>query len=144
MSSFYITNAKATHIFSAKIPVNPILYILKRLIFWLLTSLLSYQCFEQLGLDIFILECCCTIFTLSTYMPYLTLWDKISPNLAHLDGNSHKKFRSQNFQTILQQILDYFGGALMWCLRNLAEFRQISLKILPYLTDFSPQFMACM
>ena len=27
-------------------------------------------------------------------MPYLTLWDKISQNLAHLEGNSHKKFRS--------------------------------------------------
>ena len=29
-----------------------------------------------------------------TYMPYLTLWDKISQNLAHLEGNSHKKFKS--------------------------------------------------
>ena len=38
-----------------------------------------------------------------TYLPYLTLWDKISQNLAHLEGNSHKI--SQNFQTILQQIL---------------------------------------
>ena len=28
------------------------------------------------------------------YMPYLTLWDKISQNLAHLEGNSHKKFWS--------------------------------------------------
>ena len=27
---------------------------------------------------------------------------------------------------------------------NLTEFYQISLKILVYLTDFSPQFMACM
>ena len=27
---------------------------------------------------------------------------------------------------------------------NLSEFYQISLKILVYLTDFSPQFMACM
>ena len=27
---------------------------------------------------------------------------------------------------------------------NLPEFCQISLKILPYLTDFSPQIMACM
>ena len=26
------------------------------------------------------------------YMPYLTLWDKISQNLAHMEGNSHKKF----------------------------------------------------
>ena len=27
-------------------------------------------------------------------MPYLTLWDKISQKLAHLEGNSHKKFKS--------------------------------------------------
>ena len=29
-----------------------------------------------------------------TYMPYLTLWDKISQNLAHLEANSHKMFKS--------------------------------------------------
>ena len=40
-----------------------------------------------------------------TYMPYLTLWDKISQNLAHLEGNAHKKPISQNLQIILQQIL---------------------------------------
>ena len=39
-------------------------------------------------------------------MPYLTLWDKILQDLAHLEGNSYKKVQiSQNFQTILQQIL---------------------------------------
>ena len=38
-------------------------------------------------------------------MPYLTLWDKISQNLAHLEANFHKIFKSQNFQTILQHIL---------------------------------------
>ena len=27
-------------------------------------------------------------------MPYLTLWDKISQNLAYLEGNSHEKFKS--------------------------------------------------
>ena len=27
-------------------------------------------------------------------MPYLLLWDKISQNLAHVEGNSHKKFKS--------------------------------------------------
>ena len=27
-------------------------------------------------------------------MPYLTLWDEISQNLGHLEGNSHKKFKS--------------------------------------------------
>ena len=41
-----------------------------------------------------------------TYMPYLTLWAKISQNLAHLEASSHKIFQiSQNFQTILQHIL---------------------------------------
>ena len=29
-----------------------------------------------------------------TYMPYLTLWDKISQNLAHLEANSHKIFKT--------------------------------------------------
>ena len=39
-------------------------------------------------------------------MPYLTLWDKISQNLAHLEANSHKIFQiSQIFQTIFQHIL---------------------------------------
>ena len=39
-------------------------------------------------------------------MPYLTLWDKISQDLAHLEASSHKIFQiSQNFQIILQHIL---------------------------------------
>ena len=39
-------------------------------------------------------------------MPYLTLWDKISQNLAHVEAISYKIFQiSQNFQTILQHIL---------------------------------------
>ena len=39
-------------------------------------------------------------------MPYLTLWDKISQIVAHLEPNSHKIFQiSQNSQTILQHIL---------------------------------------
>ena len=33
--------AKATHIFSAKVPVNLILYLLEQLTFWPLTSLLT-------------------------------------------------------------------------------------------------------
>ena len=34
-------------------------------------------------------------------MPYLTLWDKISQNLAYLEANSLKIIQiSQNFQTI--------------------------------------------
>ena len=32
----------------------------------------------------------------------------------------------------------------MFFCKNLTEFYQISLKNLPYPTDFSPQFMACM
>ena len=32
---------------------------------------------------------------------------------------------------------------MIFC-KNLTEFYQISLKNLPYLTDFSPQLMACM
>ena len=35
--------------FSAKIPVNQILYLLEQLTFWPLTSPLSQRCFEQLG-----------------------------------------------------------------------------------------------
>ena len=37
--------------------------------------------------------------------PYLTLWDKISQNLTHLEANSHQIFQIlQNFQAILQHI----------------------------------------
>ena len=32
--------------------------------------------------------------TLYAYMPHLTLWDKISQNLAHLEANSHKITKS--------------------------------------------------
>ena len=40
------------------------------------------------------------------HMPYLTLWDKISQNLAYMEANSQKIFKiSQKFQTILQHIL---------------------------------------
>ena len=110
-----------------------------------------------------------TIEIMETYMPYLTLWDKISQNLAHLESNSHEILHIlQNFQTILQHILwgiehkSHFvvfitsflhlnkGFWLFWGRskvvfeKNLTEFYQISLKDLPYLTDFSPQLMACM
>ena len=36
-----------------------------------------------------------------------------------------------------------FWGVPKWFLWNLTEFYQISLKILVYLTDFSPQSLAC-
>ena len=94
-------------------------------------------------------------------MPYLTLWDKISQNLVPLEANSHKIFQiSQNFQNILQDILWrnkhkshfvvfittflHLNKAFWQFCKNLTEFYQISLKNLPYLTDFSPQLMACM
>ena len=38
-------------------------------------------------------------------MPYLTLWDKISPNFASLEAYSQKIFQiSQNFEMILKDI----------------------------------------
>ena len=43
---------------------------------------------------------------LKSYVQRLTLWDKMSQNLVHLEAISHKIFQiSQNFQTILQHIL---------------------------------------
>ena len=74
------------------------------------------------------------------YMPYLTLWDKISQNLAHLEANSHKIFTSHrifrpSFNTFCEEInlhhtllclsqtsyiiikaYDYFWGASKWFL----------------------------
>ena len=38
----------------------------------------------------------------------------------------------------------YWGKLQSGVKENLIEFCQIFLKILPYLTDFSPQLMACM
>ena len=79
-------------------------------------------------------------------MPYLTVWDTTSQNLAHLEANSHK-----NFQTILKHILwrnkhkSHFGVfitrflhlnkgflTILWKLKsdfckNLTEFDKISL-----------------
>ena len=47
---------------------------------------------------------------LYTYMPYLTLWDKISQNLALLKANSHKIFKSHRIfvpskNTIYKEII---------------------------------------
>ena len=41
-----------------------------------------------------------------TYMPYLTLWDKISQNLAHLEANSHKIIKSHrpSYNTLYEEI----------------------------------------
>ena len=102
-------------------------------------------------------------------MPYLTLWDKIiSQNLANLEANSHKIFKSrrifrQSCNTFYEEInshhtllclsqtsyiiikaFDYFGGSFKVIFVKITEFYQISLKNLPHLTDFSPQLMACM
>ena len=104
-----------------------------------------------------------------SYMPYLALWDKISQNLDHLEANNHKIFQIPlNFQTILQRmlwrnkhkshlvvfitrflhlnkrLLTILGALQSDFCKNLSELYQISRKNLPYLTDFSPQHMACM
>ena len=40
-------------------------------------------------------------------MPYLTLWDKTSKNLAYLEGNAHKKFESHRiFQLFYNRIYE--------------------------------------
>ena len=103
-----------------------------------------------------------------TYMPYLTLWNIISQNLAHLEANSYKIFKSHrifrtSYNTFYEEInihhtllclsqTSYIIKGLLTILlelqsdfcKNLTEFYQISLKNLPHLTDFSPQLMACM
>ena len=89
-------------------------------------------------------------------------------NLAHQEANSHKNFQiSQNFQTILKHTLWrnnhishfvvfitsfihsnegfwQFWGSFKLIFVKISEFYQIFLKNLPYLTNFSPQLMACM
>ena len=62
-----------------------------------------------------------------------------------------KKYKSLTvvvFTSFLQErkkTLNYIGGELQSDVyENLTEFCQISLKILPYLTDLGPQLMACM
>ena len=40
---------------------------------------------------------CKTTSQADPYMPYLTLWDKISQNLTHMEGNSHKKSNLTEF-----------------------------------------------
>ena len=40
-------------------------------------------------------------------MPYLTLWDKISENLAHMEGNSHKDNKSHRmFRTFYNRFYE--------------------------------------
>ena len=94
-------------------------------------------------------------------MPYLTLLDKISQNLALLKGNSHKIFKisqifrpSRNtfykeisinhilvfitsFLTLRKRFLVTVGEFQGSFCENLTEFYQISLKMLVYLTDLS-------
>ena len=79
-------------------------------------------------------------FILLSHMPYLTLWDKISQNLAHLEADSQKIFRSHrifrpSYNTFYEDIsinhtllclsqtsyiiikaFDYFWGASKWFL----------------------------
>ena len=75
---------------------------------------------------------------------------------------SHRIFRS-SYKTFYEEInkyhallclsqasyiqikaFDYFGGLQSDFCKNLTEFYQSSIKNLLYLTDFSPQLMACM
>ena len=82
----------------------------------------------------------CAQWVAMAYMPYLTLWDKISQNLAHLEANSGKIFKSHrifrpSYNTFYEEInihhtllclsltsyiilkaFDYFGGASKWFL----------------------------
>ena len=79
--------------------------------------------------------------------------DKITHTLALLKADSHKIFKSHRIfrpskKTFYKEIIinHTFWGILgefqrVFC-ENLKEFYQTSLKILVYLTDFSPQFMA--
>ena len=57
-------------------------------------------------------------------MPYLTLWDQISQNLAHLA--SYKSFQiSQNFQTVSQHIL--------WRNKRKSHLSLLYLSQVPYI-----------
>ena len=104
----------------------------------------------------------------TAYMPYLTLWDKISHNLAHLEASSHKIIKSHrifrpSYTTFYEEInikhtvvfITSFlhiskGFWLLWgsfkviFVKISQNFINSHLKNLPYLTDFSPQLMACM
>ena len=86
------------------------------------------------------------------YMPYLTLWDKISQNLAHLEAISHKIFKSHSifrpsykifyeeininhtlfrlseaFYILNKSFWLFWGSSKVTC-KNLTEFYPISLK----------------
>ena len=77
-------------------------------------------------------------------MPNLTLWDKISQNLAHLEGNSDKELKSHRifrpfynrfceeikikhccgFHKLLiwkKKTQDYIGGAPKWCFKKISQ-----------------------
>ena len=56
--------------------------------------------------------------------------------------NKHKSHFVVFYHKLL--ILTILGELQSDFCKYLTEFDQISLKILPYLTDFSPQLMACM
>ena len=94
------------------------------------------------------------------------LWDKILQNLAHMEANSHKIFKShrifrpsssndilwrnkhKSLCPVYHKLLTlkwrpWLSSQSDFC-KNCAEFYWISLKKLPYLTDFSPQLMTCM
>ena len=72
--------AKATHIFSAKIPVNLVLYLLEQLTFRPLTSSLS--CFEQLGPDV--IEFSGLLRLLGSYIIWVTSSEKVSLSMGKI------------------------------------------------------------
>ena len=101
-------------------------------------------------------------------MPYLTLWDKFSQNLALLKAGSHKIFKSHNFfkpskKTFYKEIIInhtllclsqvsyieietfwlFWGSSTVIFVKISHNFIKSPLKISINLTDFSPQFMSC-
>ena len=55
-----------------------------------------------------------------------------------------KKKKKKQQKKNKQKNLRLYWGSSSDVKENLTEFSQISLEILPSLTDFSPQLMACM
>ena len=112
--------------------------------------------------------CRCWVAKLCAYMLYLTLWDKISQNMAHLEGDSHKVFKShiifrpfynRFYEEInINHILLWFSQAsymnekyfrLYWgspkvTFKKISQnFAKSPLKFC-LISMFSPQLLACM
>ena len=100
------------------------------------------------------------------------VWNEISQNLAHLEGSSHKNSILRNSRPFYNRFYEininhtllwfsqasylkkkkkkkkyfrlYWGSSKVMFKKISQNFCQKSFKILLYLTDFSPQLMACM